>query len=441
MFMERVMLGGLLECDEVRLPRPESFTVALHIRMATHLRHAVTEAGAVALATKADELLLAKQDPKTLARVEEMARRSLRAQALNPTAVRILGYVADARGQHDQARKLILLSEKMSRREFGAQLWLIEDAAARRDYKEALRHYDIALRTTDEASGILFPTLTDALAIPEIRRDFAPYVREWPNWMSGYLSNAIGTSDNPANIADIMLKAGKIRYDKNNAAIADALLAQLAAKGKYAAFRQYYTTLPGARAQSLTTAAFNRDTVNLQHAPAGWQISENPAIGGSFVQKGDSGINQLQAFAGSGERGVALERDRDAGVRARAQDARVLVVRFLDENGQFQAELFTQASERGPVCGRERLTIGPACTSGRPTACTAMLLVVTPSTIGWASVGAAPIMRSTAAATARSHEKWVGWCSRAPSRRTSIELEPSTRTSATLGSASRSVSG
>ncbi len=262
----------------------------------------------VALATKADELLLTKQDPKTLARVEEMARRSLRAQALNPTAVRILGYVADARGQHDQARKLILLSEKMSRREFGAQLWLIEDAAARRDYKEALRHYDIALRTTDEASGILFPTLTDALAIPEIRRDFAPYVREWPNWMSGYLSNAIGTSDNPANIADVMLKAGKIRYDKNNIAIADALLAQLAVKGKYAAFRQYYTTLPGARAQSLTTAAFNRDTVNLQHAPAGWQISDNPAIGGSFVQKGDSGIYQLQAFAGSGERGVVIQK-------------------------------------------------------------------------------------------------------------------------------------
>lgn len=262
----------------------------------------------VALATKADELLLAKQDPKTLARVEALAKKSLRAQALNPTAMRILGFVADARGQHDKARALILLAEKMSRREFGAQLWLIEDAAARHDYKEALRHYDIALRTTGEAPGVLFPTLTDALAIPEIRRDFAPYVRQWPNWMTAYLYNAISTSDNPANVADVMLKAGKIRYDANNAGIADALLAQLAAKGQFAAFRQYFLTLPGVRAQSLTTAEFNRDTVNLAHTPAGWQLSENPAIGGSFVQQGNSGIYQLQAFAGSGERGAVIQK-------------------------------------------------------------------------------------------------------------------------------------
>jgi hypothetical protein len=102
----------------------------------------------LALSRKADELFAEKQDPATLAKVEAMAKQSLRGGALNPVAIRLLGYVADVRGDQKKARELMLLSQKVSRRDFGTQLWLIEDAVARGDKKQALYHYDIAMRTT-----------------------------------------------------------------------------------------------------------------------------------------------------------------------------------------------------------------------------------------------------------------------------------------------------
>jgi hypothetical protein len=113
----------------------------------------------LALSRKADELFAEKQDPATLAKVEAMAKQSLREGALNPVAIRLLGYVADVRGDREKARELMLLSQKVSRRDFGTQLWLIEDAVARDDKKQALFHYDIALRTTPSSFPILLPTL------------------------------------------------------------------------------------------------------------------------------------------------------------------------------------------------------------------------------------------------------------------------------------------
>lgn len=260
----------------------------------------------VALATKADLQLLKSQTPKSLALAERWAKESIRQQPLNPTAVRILGYIADARGQRAKARELILLAEKLSRREFGAQLWLIEDAAARNDIKTALRHYDIALRTTAESPTILFPTLNDALALPEVRKGMVPYIREWPNWMTSYIGQAIGSVENPADVADIMLRAGKVPAREENRSIPDALLSQLAAKAKFTTLRQYYNSLPDARPLALTSAAMNASTVNLRYAAAGWQLTDNPALGGSFVKTEQGNGFSLHAFAGSGERGVLM---------------------------------------------------------------------------------------------------------------------------------------
>ncbi len=162
----------------------------------------------LALSRKADELFAAKQDPATLAKVEAMAKQSLRGGALNPVAIRLLGYVADARGDQKKAREFMLLSQKVSRRDFGTQLWLIEDAVKRNDKKQALYHYDIAMRTTPSSFPLLFPTLTGALDDPEVRAGLAPYVKAAPEWLLSFLPHAIGTSENPSYLVDVLLKAG-----------------------------------------------------------------------------------------------------------------------------------------------------------------------------------------------------------------------------------------
>jgi hypothetical protein len=260
------------------------------------------------LSRKADELFAAKQDPATLNKVEAMAKESLRGGALNPVAIRLLGYVADVRGDQKKARELMLLSQKVSRRDFGTQLWLIEDAVARNDKKQALYHYDIALRTTPSSFSILLPTLVGALTDPEVRVALAPYVKAAPEWLPAFLGEAINTAENPADVADVLMRAGALPDRDDYRSISNSLLLQLSAKSKFPTFRQYYLSLPGASDASLRTASLTKATVNLRYPAAGWQLVENPVIGGSFSQPDRQGRYSLTAFAGSGERGELMRK-------------------------------------------------------------------------------------------------------------------------------------
>ena len=262
----------------------------------------------LALSRKADELFAEKQDPATLAKVEAMAKQSLRGGALNPVAIRLLGYVADVRGDTDKARELMLLSQKVSRRDFGTQLWLIEDAVARGDKKQALFHYDIALRTTPSSFPILFPTLTGAISDPEVRVALAPIVRQAPVWLPAYLSEALNTVENPANLADVLVKAGGLPDNDTYWGISNALLGQLASKNKFPAFRQYYLSLKGSNRAAFQSASLTKNTVNVRYSSVGWQVVESPGIGGSFSQPDSNGRFALSAFAGSGERGEVMRK-------------------------------------------------------------------------------------------------------------------------------------
>ena len=262
----------------------------------------------LALSRKADEMFAAKQDPATLAKVEAMAKQSLRGGALNPVAIRLLGYVADVRGDSKKARELMLLSHKVSRRDFGTQLWLIEDAVARGDKKQALYHYDIAMRTTPSSFPILFPTLTGALSDPDVRVALAPIVRQAPVWLPAYLGDAINTVENPANLADVLVKAGGLPDEDGYRNLSNALLGQLAAKNRFPAFRQYYLSLKGNKRAAFQSPSLTKDTVNLRYPAMGWQVVENVGIGGSFSQPDIKGRFSLTAFAGSGERGELMRK-------------------------------------------------------------------------------------------------------------------------------------
>lgn len=262
----------------------------------------------LALSRKADELFAAKQDPATLAKVEAMAKQSLRGGALNPVAIRLLGYVADARGDQKKARAFMLLSQKVSRRDFGTQLWLIEDAVARNDKKQALYHYDIAMRTTPDSYSILFPTLAGALDDPEVRADLVPFVKAAPEWLLLFLSHATGTMEDPSYLVDVLLKAGPLPDRPDYRGQSNFLLSTLATKGQFSAFQRYYSSLPLARPKALQAAALNKDTINLRYPAAGWQLTENSAIGGAFSEPDKSGAVTLSAFAGSGERGELMRK-------------------------------------------------------------------------------------------------------------------------------------
>ena len=260
----------------------------------------------VALSFKADQLFASSQNSEDLKKVEKLAKQSLIIYPLNATALRLLGWVADVRGEKYKAKNLNLLATKVSRRDFGAQLWLIENAVAAGNKKQALSHYNVALSTTKSSYDVLFPTLIGALADPEVRHELVRYVRQTPEWLSAFLSEAVSASANPANVADVLLFAGPLPSTQAYQALSNRLLSELANKSKFAAFRQYYLSLPNTKLITLQSAAIDKRTVDLVYPAAGWRVTDSAAIGGTFSE--DSGNYRLSAFAGSGQRGTAMQK-------------------------------------------------------------------------------------------------------------------------------------
>ncbi len=327
----------------------------------------------LALSRKADELFSQSQSPATLKKVEAMAKESLRGGALNPVAIRLLGYVAEVRGDRKKARELMLLSQKVSRRDFGTQLWLIEDAVERGDKKQALYHYNIALRTTPRSFDLLIPTLIGALDDPEVRSGLVPYVKEAPDWLPTFLNQAISTATDPKNVADVLMRSGRLPDRPEYTAISNQLLSVLAAKSEFFVFQRYYLSLAGAQKQALYTAGLNRSTVNIAYPPAGWQVTDSAVIGGSFSAFDKSGAAQLSAFAQSGERGELMRKylflepgnyEFSANYQAESDTSDAEIrweMQCLSASANISKWINTTSVKQGPSAAAQAFSLGSEC--------------------------------------------------------------------------------
>lgn len=264
---------------------------------------------AMALSVAAESVLASS---KAVALVSDRTRAlittSLERQAINPRALRQLGFVFDAGGDSNKARRLIRLAERVSRREFGAQLWLIEDGVRANDMRSTLRHYDTALRSAYDNGGILYPILTAALDDGEVQAALAPYIRNPPPWLGIFLNQAIGQGQNPSALAQTIMRAGRLPEGQVYRDFERQLLAQLAAKGRPQDALAYYLSLDGVNKRLPFDVSLSRDATDTRFAPISWQIQSAPGVGIAFDAGGTGNDQRANLFAGSGERGVIMSK-------------------------------------------------------------------------------------------------------------------------------------
>lgn len=264
---------------------------------------------AIALSGKA-EAALASVKPAVLTApaTRQLVLASLRAQALNPRALRQLGFVADARRDTGAAERLIRLAERTSRREFGAQLWLIENGVRSDNMPGTLAHYDTALRSGYDSGSILYPVLTAALDDEEVQRAFGRYIKNPPPWLGIFLTYAIGQGPNPAALARTIIGAGGLPDDSSYRDFERQLLAQLTAKKQFGDARDYYLSLEGADKMLPLQIGFGKAATDAQFAPISWQLQSTPGVGGTLAGDGQGQAQQLSLYAGSGERGTVVRK-------------------------------------------------------------------------------------------------------------------------------------
>ncbi|AJP74791.1 hypothetical protein [Sphingomonas hengshuiensis] len=142
--------------------------------------------------------------PEKVDRVRAQLRAAALREPVNSNALGALAALADYRRDRAGARALFRVSETLSRRNTFAQLWLIEDAVARDDSVEALKHYDRAMRVSPEARVMLLPILLTASSDPAIRKELLPLLAQRPLWWKDYVQRLAQEGDNPQVMADVL---------------------------------------------------------------------------------------------------------------------------------------------------------------------------------------------------------------------------------------------
>lgn len=220
---------------------------------------AVTHSIAQAIRSKAPETAyrLAPYDGRTLAAMssksagpnataqdrmngDRLAKLALSRDPTAVAAVATLGLNAQLRGQTDIARRYFMYSSRLSRRDLGTRLWMIEDAVEREDIPEALRNYDIALRTSRGAPAILYPVLASAVSDTVIRDALVKTLMTRPAWTEGFLAFAAGESDSLA-VANLFQMLGR-RQIPIPAAPRARVVNRLVAEENYPAAWAYYSS-------------------------------------------------------------------------------------------------------------------------------------------------------------------------------------------------------
>lgn len=104
----------------------------------------------------------------------------------------------------DELRRLFGLTERLSRRNTIAQLWLIEDAVAREDISGAILHYDRLMRYSPEMRKVTLPVLVAASGDPAIRNALVPVLKQRPLWSTDFMAQLATSGTDPFAIETLI---------------------------------------------------------------------------------------------------------------------------------------------------------------------------------------------------------------------------------------------
>ncbi len=191
-----------------------------------------------------------------------LALEALRQDATAVAAVTALGLRTEQAGDVRLARQWFTYGQRLTRRDLLTQLWVIEDAVRRGDVADALRHYDIALRTSGQASDILFPILAQAIGDGRIRAELGKTLVSRPPWAPLFLEYAAGRSPDPRAASLLLRDVSRIGLPVSGIA-RELLISRLVANDQYGEAWAYYVTFrKGAARTAARTLASAGDLRN-----------------------------------------------------------------------------------------------------------------------------------------------------------------------------------
>lgn len=243
------------------------------------------------------------KDARVRQRARDFAHAALRRDPTNVVAVRTLALLALVEGDRERAARLFEYAVTLSRRDVATQLWLIDAAAARNDIPGALRHYDIALRTSYAAAVQLYPVLISAAEDPAIARPLNTLLRQKPVWWRPFVAQLAEKSQSPDSIAiairDLLDPADD--YEKE---LIQKILGRFIRDREFDLAWEIYQNAR-ARPEHYTSLVINGEFERTsEFPPLDWELSRDADLYAERVPQGDAEDDfKLQLNAANGRGG------------------------------------------------------------------------------------------------------------------------------------------
>lgn len=200
-----------------------------------------------------------------------------RALLRDPTAVnawRTLGIRAYTAGDQETGLRYLLISQSLSARDSLTQLWLIEDSTRRGDVDDALKHYDIALRTSARTADLLLPTLVSATEEPVVAKKVAALLSQNPPWSSRFI-DFFAQNAPSARAATQLVAAMPTAGRSEHMDSFKKLIPLLIERGDYKDAATIYSLLSGSRSAGLQDSNFTGQSA---FSPFEWDLTDTPDL-------------------------------------------------------------------------------------------------------------------------------------------------------------------
>lgn len=241
---------------------------------------------AEAKANLAAQLFQARADRPAARQAETLAREALARDAIFAPAYRSLGFSRLLLDQKSGAA-VLQFADRISRRDLQTRIWLIENAVSRGDVTGALRHFDIALRTSTAAPEILFPILDNAITDPSIAVAVTKLFAADPPWLRAFAEFVIARGQNAAALSRIVTRLPR-RLTQFDAPVKAALIGKLVDDEDFESARQLYAAAAGKQRSTdlVRDGKFARDPL---WPPFNWAIVNGLDYGGE-LSAGEGGL-------------------------------------------------------------------------------------------------------------------------------------------------------
>lgn len=241
----------------------------------------------VALVLKAEQALAETR----LDEAETLAIRALSRQPFEGTALRILGAVAEQRGDRSRAMALMRLAVATTPRESAAQFWLAINALIDKDLDGALQRLDRLLRFEPATYRDVFPILATIALNPIGVDPLSTYLAADAPWRAGFLSGLVAQADSSADVARLFRAIAKAGGQISEAEL-DSLANRLLTRRDWPRLRK----LMLARAPDSTTRLLQDGGFDgaMRGPILGWSVGKVPGADVLMAEPSDDGNRALR---------------------------------------------------------------------------------------------------------------------------------------------------